>query len=93
MNKNLLQLEPDQPLSGHWNTVILSCILGGNNVYDSCIPHGRFLGILEAIPFVACSIREVDLNELPGKVMLTAVLQYPISSPATLKRATTLLPS
>lgn len=63
MNKNLLQLYPAQPLSGHWNTVMVSCILGGNNVYDSCIPHGRFLGILEAIPFVACSIGEIDLNE------------------------------
>ena len=63
MNKNLLQLYSAQSLSGHWNTVMVSCILGGNNVYDSCIPHGRFPGILEAIPFVACSIGEVDLNE------------------------------
>ena len=63
MNRDLLQLYPEQPLSGHWNTVMVSCILGGNNVYDSCIPHGRFLGVLEAIPFVACSIGEVDLNE------------------------------
>ena len=63
MNKNLLQLYSAQPLSGHWNTVMVSCIFGGNNVYDSCIPHGRFLGILEAIPFVTCSIGEVDLNE------------------------------
>ena len=63
VNKNLLQLNPEQPLSGHWNTVMVSCILGGNNVYDSCIPHGQFLGILEAIPFITCSIGEVDLNE------------------------------
>lgn len=60
MNKNLLQLDPHQPLSGHWNTVIVSCILGGNNVYDSSIPEEIFLGILEA---GACSIGEVNLNE------------------------------
>ena len=63
MNRGVLQLYPEQPLSGHWNTVMVSCILGGNNVYGSCISHGRFLGILEAILFVACSIGEVDLNE------------------------------
>ena len=63
VNKNLLQLYPEQPLSGHWNTVMVSCIPGGNDVYDSCIHHGQFLGILEAIPFIACSIGEVDLNE------------------------------
>ena len=56
LNRDLLQLYPEQPLSGHWNTVMVSCILGGNNVYDSCIPHGRFLGVLEAIPFVAVAL-------------------------------------
>ena len=63
MNEATLQLDKDQPLSGQWNTVIVSCILGGNSVYDSCISHGRFLSVLEAVPFVACSIGEVSLNE------------------------------
>ena len=63
MNEATLQLDKDQPLSGQWNTVIVSCILGRNSVYDSCISHGRFLSVLEAVPFVACSIGEVSLNE------------------------------
>ena len=53
MKQNLLQLNPDKPLSGHRNTMIVSCILGGNNVYNSCILHGRRFGILGARPFVA----------------------------------------
>jgi hypothetical protein len=63
MNEAALQLDKDQPLSGQWNTIMVSCILGGNSVYDSCISNGRFLSVLEAVPFVACSIGQVNLTD------------------------------
>ena len=48
MNQALLELNPTQPLSGHWITIIVSRILGGNSTYDSSVPVGKFLGVQEA---------------------------------------------
>ena len=63
MNQALLELKPNQPLSGHWITIIVSGILGGNSVYDSSVPGGKLLGVLEAVPFVALSIGDVHISE------------------------------
>lgn len=63
MNQALLELNPNQPLSGHWITIIVSCILGGNSVYNSSAPVGKFLSVLEAVPIVAISIGDVHIIE------------------------------
>ena len=42
---------------------MVSCILGGNSVHDKCLTAGRYLGVLEAVPFVACSVGEVNIGE------------------------------
>ena len=42
---------------------MVSCILGGNSVHDRCLTAGRYLGVLEAVPFVACSVGEVNIGE------------------------------
>ena len=62
MNQALLELNPNQPLSGHWITIIVSGILGGNSVYDSSVPVGKLLGVVEAVPFVALSIGDVHIS-------------------------------
>ncbi|XP_078364800.1 uncharacterized protein LOC144649212 [Oculina patagonica] len=62
-NKSLLQLNNDQPLSPSWILAFMSCMMGGNQVYDRTMQSPSYLGVVEAIPLVRSSLGRVNYEE------------------------------
>lgn len=62
-NKSLLTLNNDQPLSPSWILAFMSCMMGGNQVYDRSMQSPSYLGVVEAIPLVRCSLGSVSYEQ------------------------------
>ena len=62
-NKQLLQLVDTQPLNQSWIVALVSCMLGGNQVYDAYTRNPIYLGVVEAIPLVRNSLGQVNYEE------------------------------
>lgn len=64
-NKLLLQVNTSHPLNQGWLVAFISCMLGGNQVYDTFISSYNpiYIGVVEAIPLVRNSLGSVNYEE------------------------------
>lgn len=64
-NKQLLQINNSQPLSQNWIVAFISCMLGGNQAYDTFISSHNpiYLGVVEAIPLIRNSLGSLNYEE------------------------------
>lgn len=66
-NKPLLQVNSSHPLSQSWLVAFVSCMLGGNKVYDTFISSHNlnpvYLGVVQAIPLVRSSLGNISYEE------------------------------
>ena len=62
-NKSFLQLKNHQPLTPSWILAFMSCIMGGNQAYDSFMQSPSYLGVVEAIPLVRSSLGSLSYEE------------------------------
>jgi hypothetical protein len=64
-NKLLLQINNSQPLSQNWIVAFISCMLGGNQAYDTFISSHNpiYLGVVEAIPLIRNSLGSLNYEE------------------------------
>ena len=66
-NKPLLQVNNSHPLSQSWLVAFVSCMLGGNQVYDTFISSHNlnpvYLGVVQAIPLVRSSLGNISYEE------------------------------
>ena len=64
-NKQLLQINNSQLLSHNWIVAFISCMLGGNQAYDTFISSRNpiYLGVVEAIPLIRNSLGSLDYEE------------------------------
>ena len=62
-NKSFLQLKNHQPLTPSWILAFMSCMMGGNQAYDSFMQSPSYLGVVEAIPLVRSSLGSLSYEE------------------------------
>ena len=64
-NKQLLQINNSQLLSHNWIVAFISCMLGGNQAYDTFTSSRNpiYLGVVEAIPLIRNSLGSLDYEE------------------------------
>ena len=63
LNKQILQLKNHQPLTPSWILAFMSCMMGGNQAYDSFMQSPSYLGVVEAIPLVSSSLGSLSYEE------------------------------
>ena len=79
-NKSSLQLKNYQPLTPSWILAFMSCMMGGNQAYDSFMQSPSYLGVVEAIPLVRSSLyslsyeEELKLAEVKVKISAQPIL-------------------
>ena len=62
-NKSFLQLKNHQPLTPSWILAFTSCMMGGNQAYDSFMQSPSFLGVFEAIPLIRSSLGSLSYED------------------------------
>ena len=62
-NKSLPQLNIYQPQTPSWILAFMSCLMGGNQAYDSFMQPKSYLSIIKAIPLVRSSLGSLNYEE------------------------------
>ena len=62
-NKSFLQLKNHQPLTPSWILAFMSCMMGGNQAYDSFMQSPSYISVVEAIPLIRSSLGSLSYEE------------------------------